>query len=131
VTARFLPRPLDCSISLTTLSHGMAYRHSTTAMANSQYEVDMDLKDSAKSYKAGTIADQNDMRRVGKTQELRVGNPFCVRSIRQHADMECIAQLSPNLGPGIYSSFDVHVGGHPFVCEARDRSHPTPTNGLK
>jgi hypothetical protein len=41
-------------------------------MASSQYDVDVDLKDSAKPYKAGTIADQNDMRRVGKTQELRV-----------------------------------------------------------
>jgi len=51
-------------------------------MANSQYEVDMDLKDSAKPYKAGTIAYQNDMRRVGKTQELRVGRPSCMRSIR-------------------------------------------------
>lgn len=48
-------------------------------MANSQYEVEMDMKDAAKPYKAGTIADQNDMRRVGKTQELRVSRPFCMR----------------------------------------------------
>jgi hypothetical protein len=109
----------------------MAYRNSTTAMANSQYEVEMDLKDSAKPYKAGTIADQNDMRRVGKTQELRVGRPSCTRSIRQHADMERIAQFSSDLGPGIHSSLDVHVGGYSLVCEARDRSHPTPTDGLK
>jgi hypothetical protein len=100
-------------------------------MANSQYEVEMDLKDSARPYKAGTIADQNDMRRVGKTQELRVGRPFCMRSIRQPADMEHIAQFSSNFDPGIHSSFDVHVGGDPFVREARERSHPTPTNGLK
>jgi hypothetical protein len=48
-------------------------------MANSQYEVEMDMKDAAKPYKAGTIADQNDMRRVGKTQELRVSRPFRMR----------------------------------------------------
>jgi hypothetical protein len=58
----------------------MAYRQSTTAMANSQYDVDLDVKESARPYKAGTIADQNDMRRVGKTQELRVSRPFaCIR----------------------------------------------------
>ena len=57
----------------------MANRHSTTAMANSQYEVETDMKDAAKPYKAGTIADQNDMRRVGKTQELRVSRPFFMR----------------------------------------------------
>lgn len=44
-------------------------------MAGTQYETDLDLvpEDSPKSYKTGTIRDQHDMRRVGKTQELRVG----------------------------------------------------------
>jgi len=49
-------------------------------MAMSQYEVELDVKDSSKPYKAGTIADQNDMRRVGKTQELRVSRPFPMHS---------------------------------------------------
>ena len=44
-------------------------------MAATQYETDLDLvtEDSPKAYKVGTIRDQHDMRRVGKTQELRVG----------------------------------------------------------
>ena len=44
-------------------------------MAGMQYETDLDLvtEDSPKAYKVGTIRDQHDMRRVGKTQELRVG----------------------------------------------------------
>jgi hypothetical protein len=43
-------------------------------MAPTQYDTDLDLvpEDSPKSYKVGTIRDQHDMRRVGKTQELRV-----------------------------------------------------------
>jgi hypothetical protein len=52
-------------------------------MADTQYETDLDLvpEDSPKSYKAGTIRDQQDMRRVGKTQELRVsGELLCVDS---------------------------------------------------
>jgi hypothetical protein len=52
-------------------------------MADIQYETDLDLvpEDSPKSYKAGTIRDQQDMRRVGKTQELRVsGELLCVDS---------------------------------------------------
>lgn len=44
-------------------------------MAGTQYDTDLDLvsEDSPKAYKVGTIRDQHDMRRVGKTQELRVG----------------------------------------------------------
>ena len=44
-------------------------------MAGIQYDTDLDLvpEDSPKSDKVGTIRDQHDMRRVGKTQELRVG----------------------------------------------------------
>lgn len=43
-------------------------------MAKSQYDIDLDLvpEDSPMSYKTGTTTDQHDMRRVGKTQELRV-----------------------------------------------------------
>ena len=43
-------------------------------MAATQYDTDLDLvtEDSPKAYKVGTIRDQHDMRRVGKTQELRV-----------------------------------------------------------
>jgi hypothetical protein len=94
----------------------MAYRNSTTAMANSQYEVDVDLKDSAKPYKAGTIAEQNDMRRVGKTQELRVSRPVSTL-ISRHAEMPFTAQLPIDLSLGIHSSLDVHLGGHSFVSE--------------
>jgi hypothetical protein len=108
----------------------MAYRQSTTAMANSQYDVDLDVKDSAKPYKAGTIADQNDMRRVGKTQELRVSVPVRIL-IRQHVNIPFIAQLPTDLGPGIHSSLDVHMGSHPFVSNALDKSYQTPTDGLK
>lgn len=44
-------------------------------MTGTQYDTDLDLvpEDSPKTYKVGTIRDQHDMRRVGKTQELRVG----------------------------------------------------------
>jgi hypothetical protein len=43
-------------------------------MVGTQYDTDLDLvpEDSPKTYKVGTIRDQHDMRRVGKTQELRV-----------------------------------------------------------
>ena len=45
-----------------------------STMAATQYDTDLDLvtEDSPKAYKVGTIRDQHDMRRVGKTQELRV-----------------------------------------------------------
>jgi hypothetical protein len=99
----------------------MAYRQSTTAMANSQYDVDLDVKDSAKPYKAGTIADQNDMRRVGKTQELRVRMPICIL-IRQHANIPFLAQLPIDLSPGIHGSLDVYLGGHSLVGNALNKS---------
>lgn len=47
---------------------------SDATMARNQYDADLDLvpENSSKSYKMGTLTDQRDMRRVGKTQELRV-----------------------------------------------------------
>ena len=56
-------------------------------MAGTQYDTDLNLvlEDSPKSYKVGTIRDQHDMRRVGKTQELRVGggrDAFAVRMLK-------------------------------------------------
>jgi hypothetical protein len=52
-------------------------------MAGTQYDTDLDLvpEDSPKTYKVGTIRDQHDMRRVGKTQELRVGRGQCVFAV--------------------------------------------------
>lgn len=76
VRARFPPKPLAAQLTSPTSSYGMAYRQST--MAKGQDEVDLDVKDSSKPYKAGTIADQNDMRRVGKQQELRVSRQGCL-----------------------------------------------------
>lgn len=56
----------------------------TLTMAATQYETDLDLvpEDSPKAYKVGTIRDQHDMRRVGKTQELRVGGDRSVFAVR-------------------------------------------------
>jgi hypothetical protein len=55
-----------------------------TMAGTTQYDTDLDLvpEDSPKSYKAGTIRDQHDMRRVGKTQELRVGGVQCAFTVR-------------------------------------------------
>lgn len=49
-------------------------------MARNQYDADLDLvpENSSKSYKMGTLTDQRDMRRVGKTQELRVSRDLNV-----------------------------------------------------
>jgi choline transport protein len=51
------------------------YQQQILTMAGTQYDTDLGLvpEDSPKTYKVGTIRDQHDMRRVGKTQELRVG----------------------------------------------------------
>jgi hypothetical protein len=42
-------------------------------MTGNDTDLDLIPEDSPKAYKVGTIRDQHDMRRVGKTQELRVG----------------------------------------------------------
>ena len=57
-------------------------------MAATQYETDLDLvpEDSPKTYKVGTIRDQHDMRRVGKTQELRVGGGRCGSIVQNSED---------------------------------------------
>jgi len=43
-------------------------------MSKHDYDIDMAIvpEDAPGSYKAGTVTDQHDMRRVGRTQELRV-----------------------------------------------------------
>jgi hypothetical protein len=43
-------------------------------MEKKKYDIDITIvpEDSSQSYKKGTLVDQHDMRRVGKTQELRV-----------------------------------------------------------
>lgn len=85
-------------------------------MAKSQYEVDLDLvpEGSAKSYKAGTITDQHDMRRVGKTQELRVGGWIdCILGFR-NAD-ELAAQLPPHISIGVYRDTYVYMGSDLLV----------------
>ena len=81
-----------------------------------QYETDLELvpEDSPKTYKVGTIRDQHDMRRVGKTQELRVGySQFALET--QRADIMSVAQLPSHISIGLYCSAHVHVGGHTLV----------------
>lgn len=80
-----------------------------------QYETDLDLvpEDSPKTYKVGTIRDQHDMRRVGKTQELRVG--LVDSRSRLHLLISSVAQLPSHLGIGLHCSAHVHVGGYTLV----------------
>ena len=65
------------------------FQQQVLIMAGTQYDTDLDLvpEDSPKSYKVGTIRDQHDMRRVGKTQELRVGGGRCAFVVRDAEDL--------------------------------------------
>ena len=53
---------------------GSRQRRTLAKMSKHDYHIDMAIvpEDAPGSYKAGTVTDQHDMRRVGRTQELRV-----------------------------------------------------------
>ena len=65
------------------------FQQQILTMAGTQYDTDLDLvpEESPKSYKVGTIRDQHDMRRVGKTQELRVGGVRYASVVRNTEDL--------------------------------------------